>query len=506
MKIEPTLGLRIASAAAAVLLVCVAMDALSPGVRGQGQDIRRGTGGGSGGGGGDFVSRTGDTMSGALTVNADFSANTITALPGGGFSGDGSAIAMLNGSAVASGTLPAARLPVFTGDVTAPGGSAALTIGAGKVTLAMQANLGNDTLIGRNTSGSGAPEAITLTQLLDWIGSPAQGDILYRGASGWARLGAGASGNFLKTQGAGANPTWAAPGGGGDALVGSINNFTAQNTFWGVTITNGNLVVSNANGSVITIGTNGNITASGVITGGSMATSGSGVGTMKLYDADASNFGTITAPSTFAADRTLTLPDASGTLVLDSNTQTFTGKTYDAGATGNVLKFKSYLYLKGFDNTTGALALNTNDVTASTFMKPVFSNSADQAANFVEWQIQVPDDVDTSVEPRAKVKFKLAAADTGTHRYVISMASVADSAAYAGTVGTAINMDFAGDASGASGDVETVGYTTLTGWGAAVTAGQHWVIRLARDGDASQDASTVDSMLSLLVIEYGVTQ
>ena len=36
-----------------------------------------------------------------------------------------------------------------------------------------------------------------------------QGDILYRDGSGLARLGAGTSGQFLKTQGSGANPVWA---------------------------------------------------------------------------------------------------------------------------------------------------------------------------------------------------------------------------------------------------------------------------------------------------------
>jgi hypothetical protein len=36
-----------------------------------------------------------------------------------------------------------------------------------------------------------------------------QGDILYRDGSGLARLGAGTSGQFLKTQGTGANPVWA---------------------------------------------------------------------------------------------------------------------------------------------------------------------------------------------------------------------------------------------------------------------------------------------------------
>jgi hypothetical protein len=42
------------------------------------------------------------------------------------------------------------------------------------------------------------------------ITSPAQGDILYRGASTWTRLGAGTSGHYLKTNGTGANPAWAA--------------------------------------------------------------------------------------------------------------------------------------------------------------------------------------------------------------------------------------------------------------------------------------------------------
>ena len=36
-----------------------------------------------------------------------------------------------------------------------------------------------------------------------------QGDILYRDGSGLQRLAAGTSGQFLKTQGAGANPVWA---------------------------------------------------------------------------------------------------------------------------------------------------------------------------------------------------------------------------------------------------------------------------------------------------------
>lgn len=74
-------------------------------------------------------------------------------------------------------------------------------------------------------TGAPAPaKELTLSQVLDFIGSAAQGDILYRGASGWARLAAGSgNGLFLETQGAAANPQWR---GGPPRLIssGSISN------------------------------------------------------------------------------------------------------------------------------------------------------------------------------------------------------------------------------------------------------------------------------------------
>jgi hypothetical protein len=49
-----------------------------------------------------------------------------------------------------------------------------------------------------------------------------RGDVIFYGASGWTRLGVGTSGNQLTTNGAGADPTWAAPGSGGGGTVTSI--------------------------------------------------------------------------------------------------------------------------------------------------------------------------------------------------------------------------------------------------------------------------------------------
>lgn len=63
-------------------------------------------------------------------------------------------------------------------------------------------------ILARISSGSGVIEEATLSQVLDLITSPAQGDILFRGASSWQRLGTGTSGQFLQSQGPAADLQW----------------------------------------------------------------------------------------------------------------------------------------------------------------------------------------------------------------------------------------------------------------------------------------------------------
>lgn len=63
-------------------------------------------------------------------------------------------------------------------------------------------------ILARKSSGAGVTEEATLSEILDFIGSAAQGDILYRGASGWARLGFGTANYVLKTNGTGQNPSY----------------------------------------------------------------------------------------------------------------------------------------------------------------------------------------------------------------------------------------------------------------------------------------------------------
>jgi hypothetical protein len=84
-------------------------------------------------------------------------------------------------------------------------------------------------LLGRKTAGSGDVEECTLSEALDFVGSAAQGDILYRNATGWARLPAGTAGQYLYTQGAGANPLWAGvwTPGYGLATSGTVTNVSS---------------------------------------------------------------------------------------------------------------------------------------------------------------------------------------------------------------------------------------------------------------------------------------
>lgn len=67
-------------------------------------------------------------------------------------------------------------------------------------------------ILGRaSAAGAGDVTELTITQALDMAGS-AHGSVLYRATSSWVTLPAGTSGQFLQTQGAGANPVWAAAG------------------------------------------------------------------------------------------------------------------------------------------------------------------------------------------------------------------------------------------------------------------------------------------------------
>ncbi|KGQ19941.1 PE-PGRS family protein [Lysobacter dokdonensis DS-58] len=104
---------------------------------------------------------------------------------------------------------------VLLWDATAERWMPSAGVGDNSITYAMLQDITTTKrVLGRNTAGSGDTEEVSLTQLLDWIGSAARGDILYRGASSWARLGAGTAGQVLQTGGTSGDPSWVSPSGG----------------------------------------------------------------------------------------------------------------------------------------------------------------------------------------------------------------------------------------------------------------------------------------------------
>lgn len=229
--------------------------------------------------------------------------------------------------------------------------------------------------------------------------------------------------------------------------------------------------------------------------------------TVTFEDADATTkkFRFDASPVTAGQTRVFLVPDADGTMCTIAATQELTNKTFSTSATGNVFKMTNYLILSHPHVCSAGAPIQTTS-TANTFGQCKFGNATDKATNYAEYYVVIPSDIDTAVDLTATFKVKLSAADTGDHEYEISFDSVADSAAYAGTLGDAISLAFTADASGAQDDVETAGITTLTGWRSALTAGQLMVIRVARDGDHANDGSTVDSYSGPLVIAYGVLQ
>lgn len=84
---------------------------------------------------------------------------------------------------------------------------AALTVGGASTVLRSD---GTDVSWGTVATAAIADNAVTGAKIA--MGSDAQGDVLYYNGTDYARLGAGTSGQFLKTQGAAANPTWAYAG------------------------------------------------------------------------------------------------------------------------------------------------------------------------------------------------------------------------------------------------------------------------------------------------------
>jgi len=159
----------------------------------------------------------------------------------------GLAAVAASGSAsdLASGTLPAARMPAFTGDVGVVVGTTVATISPGVVGNTKLAQMPAGT-VKANTGAVAANAAdATPSAVLDAAFGTAQGSVLYRGAAAWVVLTPGTAGQYLATGGAGANAGWATPAGAGNVstsgtpVAGQLAQFVNGTAVQGDTPTQG---------------------------------------------------------------------------------------------------------------------------------------------------------------------------------------------------------------------------------------------------------------------------
>ena len=199
----------------------------------------------------------------ALATNVVGSSLTGVGTLTSGATGSGFTINL--GSSTITGTLPSARLPspftsgAISGNTstfaTASGtltnghcvqidsggnfvdAGGACTVGGGGGTV----NAGTAGQVAYYASSTNAVSGESLSALLDSALGNTQGDILYRGASAWSVLAPGTSGNFLQTQGAAANPQWAAGNAGTVTTTGSPASGNLAKFSGATSVANGDL-------------------------------------------------------------------------------------------------------------------------------------------------------------------------------------------------------------------------------------------------------------------------
>lgn len=196
------------------------------------------------------------------------------------------------------------------------------------------AQIASGYVLGNATGSTAAPSGTSLSSVIDTAFGNTQGQILYRGASSWAALNPGTSGQLLQSGGTGANPSWTSATGSG-----TVTSVDGSGGTTGMTLSGGPIISSGTLTLGGTLGTaNGGTNLTSFTSGGAMyATSTSALTTGTLpVTAGGSGATTLTGyvkgngTSAFTASASIPNTDISGLGTMstqNANTVSITGGT-----------------------------------------------------------------------------------------------------------------------------------------------------------------------------------
>ena len=155
------------------------------------------------------------------------------------------------------------------GDITVSTSGSVWTVDNDAITYAKMQNVSaTSRILGRRSAGAGDPEECTLSQILDFIGSAAEGDILYRGASTWTRLAKGTALQNLRMNSGATAPEWATVSGltfltQQNSTSGTSIDFSVPTTASRITVMLRGVSTNGTSHLMVQIGTGGSPTTSG---------------------------------------------------------------------------------------------------------------------------------------------------------------------------------------------------------------------------------------------------